>query len=78
MKVNVSFWGSLEVPVRENEVDLEEGMTIAQLLDDIVVSYPKLKDKINFDLVLVNNVYTSSKKNLQSGDNVTIIPPIRC
>ena len=78
MKVNVSFWGSLEVPVRENEVDLEEGMTIAQLLDDIVVSYPELKDKINFDLVLVNNVYTSSKKNLQSGDNVTIIPPIRC
>lgn len=78
MKVNVSFWGSLEVPVGENEVDLEEGMTIARLLDDIVISYPELKDKINFDLVLVNNVYTSSKKNLQSGDNVTIIPPIKC
>ena len=77
MKVNVSLWGSLGAPIKENEIDIEEGATIAQLLDNLATSYPELKNKINFELVLIDSVYTSVDRNLLNGDKVIIIPPIK-
>jgi molybdopterin converting factor small subunit len=76
MKVYVSFWGSLDVTIRENEIDIEDGTTIAQLLENLITSYPELKSKVNFELVLINSVYTSIEKNLKNGDKIIIIPPI--
>jgi molybdopterin converting factor small subunit len=76
MKVYVSFWGSLDVTIRKNEIDIEDGTTIAQLLENLITSYPELKSKVNFELVLINSVYTSIEKNLKNGDKIIIIPPI--
>lgn len=76
MKIYVSFWGSLDVTIRENEIAIEDGTTIAQLLENLITSYPELKSKINFELVLINSVYTSIEKNLKNGDKVIIISPI--
>jgi molybdopterin converting factor small subunit len=76
MKVYVSFWGSLDVTIRKNEIDIEDETTIAQLLENLITSYPELKSKVNFELVLINSVYTSIEKNLKNGDKIIIIPPI--
>jgi molybdopterin converting factor small subunit len=76
MKVYVSFWESLDVTIRKNEIDIEDGTTIAQLLENLITSYPELKSKVNFELVLINSVYTSIEKNLKNGDKIIIIPPI--
>lgn len=76
MKVYVSFWESLDVTIRKNEIDIEDGTTIAQLLENLITSYPELKSKVNFELVLIDSVYTSIEKNLKNGDKIIIIPPI--
>ncbi|MBT8258412.1 MAG: MoaD/ThiS family protein [Bacteroidia bacterium] len=73
MQVNIKYFGMLtEVTHKQEEWIRFEDNTIGQLIDQLYISYPKLKD-MDFK-VAVNHEITDLNSELNSGE-VALLPP---
>ena len=57
-------------------VELQEGSTLTQLLDQIRRQFPRLEGLAGSLLFSVNREYAPFDKKLAAGDEVALIPPI--
>ncbi|MDE2320320.1 MAG: MoaD/ThiS family protein [candidate division NC10 bacterium] len=78
MKVQVRCFAAVReiVGVSELIVDLPEGSTLIQLIDQLHCQYPRLQALTGSLLFSVNREYASSDKKLAAGDEVALIPPV--
>ena len=78
MKVRVRLFASAREAVGQGEVEAElgEGATVAQLLETLGATYPRLAPLAPSLLVAVNREYRGRDVNLREADEVGIIPPV--
>ena len=78
MNVRVRCFAAVReiVGVGELVVDLPEGSTLNELLDQIRCQFPRLEGLTGSLLFSVNQEYASSDKRLAAGDEVAFVPPV--
>jgi len=78
MKVRVRCFAAAREIVGSGEliVDLPEGSTLMQLLDQIQGQFPRLQGLASSLLFSVNREYAPSDKRLAADDEVALIPPV--
>lgn len=78
MQVNLLFFASLKdiVGARQLQLDVPSGATVADLLDRLESSYPKLKPYRSIVLTSVNEEYVELGAPISEGDEVAIFPPV--
>jgi MoaD family protein len=79
MKIHVQFYAQLRdlVGVRELEVDLAEGATVQDLLDEIYAQQPSLRAHDKSILVGAGVEFVDRNYKLKSGDEISIMPPVQ-
>lgn len=78
VKVRVRCFAAVReiVGTRELVVDLPEGGTLHELLDQIRCQFPRLEGLTGSLLFSVNREYASPDRRLNAGDEVAFIPPV--
>jgi len=78
MRVRVLFFGLLTdvVARREEEVDLNEGARIADLLGHYTNAFPRLGPLLPAIAVSVNREYAAASTVLHERDEVALLPPV--
>jgi molybdopterin synthase catalytic subunit len=78
VQVNLLFFASLKdiVGARQLQLDVPSGATVADLLDRLESSYPKLKPYRSIVLTSVNEEYVELGSPISDGDEVAIFPPV--
>ena len=78
MRVRVRCFAAVREIVGTGElvVDLPEGSTLAQLVDQVRAQFPRLEGLASSLLVSVNREYAAFDKGLAPGDEVALIPPV--
>lgn len=57
------------------EMDLHEGVTVAELKSGLATAYPTIK-KLSSCLIAVNNEYADDRQVIHPEDEIAIIPPV--
>lgn len=78
MRVRVLFFGLLTdvVSRREEEVDLQEGARISDLIGHYTAAFPKLGPLLSSIAVSVNREYAPTSTILRDRDEVALLPPV--
>ncbi len=78
MKVQVRCFAAAREIVGSGEliVDLPEGSTLTQLIDQIRHQFPRLEGLVGSLLFSVNQEYAPSDRRLAAGDEIALIPPV--
>jgi len=78
VKVKLLFFASCRdiVGVRELELEVGEDITIGDLKDELIVSYPHLRSIKKVLSVAVNAQYVPDSYKVSSGDEIAFIPPV--
>lgn len=78
MKARVKFFAALHQMMGTRELDLEvaEGLTVAELHRDLCARFPRLADYGDNLLFSVNAEYVPADHPLRDGDEVAFIPPV--
>jgi molybdopterin synthase sulfur carrier subunit len=79
MKVRVHFYAQLRdlVGIREQDVDLPEGATVRDLLDEIYAQQPSLQAHDKSILIGVGVEFADRDSKLKSGEEIAIMPPVQ-
>lgn len=79
MTVRVLFFGPLTgiTGAASLEVELPEGATIAQLLEDVFLRWPALRDWDGQILTAINLAYARREDIIPPGAEVAIMPPVQ-
>lgn len=79
MKVRVQFYAQLRdlVGMRELDVDLAEGATVRDLLDQIYAQQPALRSHDKSTLIGAGVEFVDRNYKLKSGDEISIMPPVQ-
>lgn len=77
MKIKVKYFASFRdmTGKHEESMDVEEGVTVKKLREQVREKYPKIGDREQV-LVAVNGVFTSLDKEISEGDEVAFFPPV--
>ena len=78
MKVRLRCFAAAReiIGTRELVVDLPEGSTLTQLIEQIRRQYPRLEGLAGSLLFSVNREYAPSDRRLAAGDEIALIPPV--
>ena len=78
MKIRVKCFAAAREIVGTGElvVELPEGSTLTQLLEQIGRQFPRLEGLAGSLLFSVNREYAPFDKRLAAGDEVALIPPV--
>jgi molybdopterin synthase catalytic subunit len=78
MKVNVKFFATYREVVGQSLVgmEVEEGLTLGQLLANIYEEHPRLKKWAESIVCSVNKKYADEDAVLKDGDEVALLPPV--
>jgi MoaE-MoaD fusion protein len=78
MRLRVLFFGILKDLVGQSSatLDLPESATVGDLLAHFASQLPQLKDSLSSLAVAVNQQYAGTETELQSGDEVALLPPV--
>ncbi|MBT9258930.1 MAG: molybdenum cofactor biosynthesis protein MoaE [Clostridiales bacterium] len=78
MKVTVLYFGrAAELAGRRREErEGPDAWTVGELLQELSLSYPGLKDLMPYLSVAVNETYGSREHVLRDGDEVALLPPV--
>ena len=78
MKVRVRCFAAAREIIGTGElvVDLPEGSTLTQLVDQIRLQFPRLEGLAGSLLFSVNREYAAFDKRLAADDEVALIPPV--
>ena len=77
--VRVLFFGAARETVGSDEVEigLRTPATVASAFEDVLESYPNLRERFGRSLLLaVNQEYVPSDKEVQAGDELAVFPPV--
>jgi molybdopterin converting factor small subunit len=82
MKVRVQFYAQLRDLVEADEsgsrrIDLPEGATVQDLLEEIYAQQPSLRVHDKSILVGAGVEFIDRDYKLQSGDEISIMPPVQ-
>ena len=78
MKVRLRCFAAAREIIGTGElvVDLPEGSTLTQLIEQIRRQYPRLEGLAGSLLFSVNREYAPSDRRLAAGDEIALIPPV--
>lgn len=78
MRVQVKFFAAARAIVGQGEVfvDLREGSTVGDLIEDCFTKYPKLKEIGGSLLLAVNREFADRNEGLEDGDEIGVMPPV--
>ena len=79
MKVRVQFYAQLRdmVGLRQLDVDVAEGSTISELLEQIYAQQPKLRPHDKSILIGAGVEFVDRNYKLSPGDEISIMPPVQ-
>jgi sulfur-carrier protein len=79
MKVRVYFYAQLRdlVGMRELDVDLAEGATVRDLLEEIYAMQPALRPQDKSILIGAGVEFVDRNYKLKSGEEIAIMPPVQ-
>ena len=79
MKVQAQFYAQLRdlVGSHEMEIDLAEGATVGNLLDQIYAQQPKLRAHDKSILIGAGVEFVDRNYKLKPGDEISIMPPVQ-
>ena len=60
----------------EEEIQLDQGATLEDLLSRLIESYPRLKDAKDYTVISINGNFAEEKPKLKDGDVVALFPPV--
>ncbi len=78
MKIKALFFASCRDIVKNREIELEvpEGATAAEVLNQLCQTYPRLSDLRGRMALSVNEDYAAPESILRPGDTLALIPPV--
>jgi sulfur-carrier protein len=79
MKARVQFYAQLRdlAGIREQDVDLPEGATVRDLLDQIYAQHPSLRAHDKSILIGAGVEFVDRNYQLKSGEEIAIMPPVQ-
>jgi MoaD family protein len=79
MKVRVQFYAQLRdlVGIRELDIDVAEGSTIRDLLEQVYAQQPKLRPHDKSVLIGAGVEFVDRNYKLSPGDEISIMPPVQ-
>jgi MoaD family protein len=79
MKVRVQFYAQLRdlIGMRELDVDLAEGATVHDLLDEIYAQQPALGPHDKSILIGAGVEFVDRNYELKPGEEISIMPPVQ-
>jgi molybdopterin converting factor small subunit len=79
MKVHVQFYAQLHdvIGIRELDVDLAEGATVRELLDQIYAKQPALRLHDKSILIGAGLEFVDRNHKLKPGEEIAIMPPVQ-
>ena len=79
MKVRAQFYAQLRdlIGKREIDVDLAEGSTVRELLDEIYARHPKLRSHDKSILIGADVEFVDRNYKLKPGEEISIMPPVQ-
>jgi MoaD family protein len=79
MKLRVQFYAQLRdlIGVRELEVDLSDGATVRELLDQIYAQQPTLRSHDKSILIGAGLEFVERNHKLKPGEEIAIMPPVQ-
>jgi len=79
MNVRVQFYAQLRdlVGRREMDVDVAQGSTVRDLLEQIYAQQPKLRQHDKSILIGAGVEFVDRNYKLQPGDEIAIMPPVQ-
>jgi sulfur-carrier protein len=79
MKVRVQFYAQLRdlVGIRELDIDVAEGSTIRDLLEQVYAQQPKLRPHDKSILIGAGVEFVDRNYKLSPGDEISIMPPVQ-
>jgi MoaD family protein len=79
MKVRAQFYAQLRdlVGSCEIDVDLEEGATVRDLLDQIYAQQPKLRSHDKSILIGAGVEFVDRNYKLKPGEEISVMPPVQ-
>jgi molybdopterin synthase sulfur carrier subunit len=78
MKVRVKYFSIHRdmTDKTEEEIQLDQGATLKDLLDRLIESYSRLKDAKDYTVISINGNFAEEKSKLKDGDVVALFPPV--
>lgn len=78
MRVRVKLFASFReiVGQKEEEIEVDEGTTVQQLLDSYIERFPQLARYRDHIILSVNREYGAGNLRLKEGDEVSFLPPV--
>jgi molybdopterin synthase catalytic subunit len=64
------------VGARELQWEMQDGATVADLLESLVARYPELSETLGQGMVALNHEYVAHDAALSDDDEVGLIPPV--
>jgi MoaD family protein len=79
MKVRVQFYAQLRdlIGVHELELELPQGATVRELLEEIYAQGPALRAHDKSILIAASLEFVDRNYNLKSGEEISIMPPVQ-
>jgi sulfur-carrier protein len=79
MKVRVQFYAQLRdlVGIRELAIDVAEGSTIRDLLEQVYAQQPKLRPHDKSILIGAGVEFVDRNYRLKPGEEISIMPPVQ-
>ena len=79
MNVRVQFYAQLRdlVGIRELDIDVVEGSTIRDLLEQVYAQQPKLRPHDKSILIGAGVEFVNRNYKLSPGDEISIMPPVQ-
>jgi MoaD family protein len=79
MTVRVQFYAQLRdlVGIRELDIDVAEGSTIRDLLEQVYAQQPKLRPHDKSILIGAGVEFVDRSYQLKPGDEISIMPPVQ-
>lgn len=78
MNVKVKLFSAFReiVGVKEEDLDMPEGITVGGLLDEYIRRFPPLDRYREHIILSVNREYGAPTRVLKEGDEVSFLPPV--
>ena len=78
MNIKVKLFASFRdiVGAKEEELEIEEGMTVRDLLEEYISRFPEMAKFRDHIVLSVNREYGAPSKPLLDGDEVSFLPPV--
>ena len=78
MRVKVKLFASFReiVGKKEEEIEIDEGTTVKQLLEKYIERFPSLERYKDHIILSVNREYGAAGLELREGDEVSFLPPV--